>query len=301
MNSVRADDGEANSKKEQDLESIDFRHLQAFHVVYEEKDFTAAGHRLSSNRKCVMRLMQSLEKAFGGRLFDEASNGGLVACDFATRLFNDLRQLEMTREKLRGHVNRIHEKGRLLRVGCSAAMFRTCGFRNLFRALQSVDGIRPGYVPVDFQHAGKAMMSGHCDLFVGPWAGPSSRFVTCKVGRVAYRLYQGSATGVAPLEMAARPLVVPLDGCLPVVPDAVGQAETIDVSQWLFWLDHPEDFPAGLKLLGPEVRLEPEVWSVEPMLIDALPSVEVNVSYLHHHAYEFLPSLVSSLHLSAPR
>ncbi|MEO5914963.1 MAG: hypothetical protein ABIS50_12070 [Luteolibacter sp.] len=283
------------------LDSIDFRHLTAFQEVYQEKNYASAGHGIFGNRKSIVRMMQNLERSFDCILFTEGLRGELVPSAFAERLFNDLRFLNAARHRMKDHIGGIHENGRVLHVGSSAAVFRTLEFRTLFRQLQSLDGIRACYTPIDSADAGKALVSGHCDLFVGCWSGKGSRFVTREAGEVSYRLYQRGAKITANEtgeNITVKACVVSLYNKLPVLPPVPGghrSWETLGESQWLYWLNHPEECLEGTLILGPEVQIDPEWWhAVESQPVTPV-SQTLHVSFLRQHAYEFLPALVEKI------
>lgn len=283
--------------EESKVDSVDFRHLAAFQRVYQERAYAVAGEGVLATRKSMVRMIRNLERSFECALFTESSSGKLVPSPFAERLFNDLRFLNTAKQRLTDHIAAIRENGRILHVGSSAAVFRTLEFRTLFRELQALDGIRTCYTPVDSAHAGKALVSGHCDLFVGCWSGTGSRFVTHDAGEVTYRLYRRGAEVLRPA-VAPGAVVVSLYNQvpeLPPVPDGHRAWEVIDDSQWLYWLDHAEECPAGTVVLGPEVELEPEWWHVVESQPDIPVSRKLHVGFLRQHPYEFLLALAQRI------
>lgn len=280
-------------------EAVDFRHLSAFQTVYQEKSYSCWGKGVVSTRKSVMRMMQNLERSFHCSLFEKGALGELVPSAFAERLFNDLRFLTAARYRMMDHVRGIRESGRVLHVGSSAAVFRTQEFRNLFREIQSIHGIRTSYSPVDAADAGRLLMSGQCDLYIGCWSGTASRFVSREAGCVGFRCYRRrgaeAATGSPP---SARTCLVALDG-KPPAGETIGRAletpEIITDSKWLYWLDHPEDCPADTRIIGPEVQLDPMCWEVEDLGVAGPVAKALRVSFLRQHPYEFLPALVGKI------
>lgn len=273
------------------LESVDFRHLAAFQRVYQEKNYTNAGQRIFATRKSIVRMMQNLEKSFGCVLFHEGLRGELHASAFAERLYNDLRFLNAARHRMKDHIAAVHEQGRILHVGSSSMVFRTGEFRNLFRELQSLDGIRICYSPVESADAGKALVSGICDLYIGAWTGTANRFSTSVAGNVAYRTYRRAAANGS---VEAETHVVLLDECGPELPRSSSGKEkwrTLESSKWLYWLDHPDECPESTVIFGPDVEIDPRQWVVT----DAPSGVEawlpIHASFLRQHPYEFLPAL----------
>ena len=286
------------SQPEDDLnwESVDFRHLSAFQKVYHERNYANAGQSVFATRKSIVRMMQNLERSFDCVLFSEGLRGELHPSPFADRLFNDLRFLNAARHRMKDHIAAIHEDGRVLNVGCSAAVFRTREFRNLFRELQSLGGIRACYSPIDSADAGKALVSGHCDFHIGCWTGVASRFVTQPAGGVSLRLYQRGGSGAVRTVAAVR-YVVSMDGQVPetgATPDGPDQWEILHDSQWLYWLDHPEKCPEGTVILGPDVQIDGERWQT----LEGGPvsfQQPLYASFLRQHPYEFMPTLMEKI------
>lgn len=273
---------------------VDFRHLGAFQRVYQEKNYSHAGYGIFATRKSIVRMMQNLERTFECTLFTEGLQGELVPGPFAERLYNDLRFLTAARHRMKDHITAVHENGRVVHVGSSPAAFRTREFRNLFRGLQSLEGIRTCYSPIEPSEAGKCLVSGHCDLYIGGWAGMGSRFVTQEAGVVCFRRYQRGNAAEGKNDGGGS-FVVALDGEIPVVPvtGEGGQAwETLDEARWLYWLDHPGDCPSGTVIYGPDVQIDEEYWQADeaPGFDAAQP---LHASFLRQHPYEFLPSLMT--------
>lgn len=273
--------------------TLDLRHLEAFQHVYMARDYTEAGHDLHTNRKGIRRMIERLEKTFQCPLFAEQERGLLVPSPFAERLFNDLRFLNAAQQSLEEQVRTIRESGRTLRIGSSASIFRTQVFRNLFRELQTFEGVRASYIPVKAEEAGKALASGVCDLHVGCWQGTTKRFISHRVGDVEFqqivRLGHGN-----PLQQAGF-YVVPLDGLGAdfTPPSSESTWQAVPESQLLQWLDHPEDCPAGTRILMPDIPRDPRHWATEET--PAAPRPAVYLNFLRQHPFEFLTGLGTGL------
>lgn len=279
---------------------IDFRHLKAFQTVYQEKNYANAGQEIFANRKSVVRMMQNLEKHFDTLLFAEGIKGELVASAFAERLYNDLRFLTAARQRMKDHISSVHDGGRVLHIGSSAAVFRTREFRNLFRELQSLRGIRVAYSSIDVEESSKALLSGHCDLYIGCHAGSAGRFAIHDTGAITFRGYRrGGQDGSEAASVPAVYQVVSLDGRLPEQSPTAGGAGktkvTLEDSQWVQWLDNPEECPKGTVIFGPEVQMDPEYWQELEEKDQLLLKQPLMVSFLRQHPYEFLPSLVAKI------
>lgn len=273
--------------------TVDFRHLSAFQRVYQEKNYSHAGYGLFATRKSIVRMMQNLERTFECTLFVEGPQSELVPGPFAERLYNDLRFLTAARHRMKDHIATVHENGRVVHVGSSPAVFRTREFRNLFRGLQSLEGIRACYSPIEAEEAGKALLSGHCDLYIGCWSGAGSRFVTQEAGAVSFRRYQRGSEALAD-GGGEGTFVVMMDGKMPAVPASGQTWQPLEESRWLYWLDHPEDCPSGTVIHGPDVQIDAEYWQADedPGFGAGQP---LHASFLRQHPYEFLPSLMTRI------
>ncbi|RYD31501.1 MAG: LysR family transcriptional regulator [Verrucomicrobiaceae bacterium] len=275
---------------------VDFRHLGAFVRVYQERNYSHAGYGIYTTRKSIVRMMQNLERVFDCSLFTEGLRGELVPGPFAERLNNDLRFLNAARHRMKDHIAAVHENGRVVHVGSSPAVFRTREFRNLFRGLQSLDGIRSCFAPIEVSDASKALVSGHCDLYVGCWTGSAGRFLTQEAGTVSFRRYQRGTpgeTGTGKIDCFR----VFLDGKMPDHPvyhECDGEWQPLDEARWLYWLDHPEDCPVGTVIFGPDVQIDTDYWQAEE---DAGTGngLGIHATFLRQHAYEFLPTLMNKI------
>ncbi len=148
----------------------------------------------------------------------------------------------------------------------------------------------------------RRMVSGNCDLYIGSWTGTASRFVIQGAGSVGFRLYQRSGGAIAEDSPGGR-YIVSLDGHLPesdrVAADKKGW-ESLHDSQWLYWLDHPEECPAGTVISGPDVPFDPEYWQSVDDSQAAAWSQPLHASFLRQHPYEFLPTLVGKIQKRIP-
>lgn len=281
-------------------DSVNFRHLSTFQRVYQEKNYTNAGQDISAARKSVIRMMRNLERSFDCELFKEGAHGELTPSAFAERLNNDLRFLNAAMHRMENHIAAVHENGRILRVGCSTAVFRTREFRHLFRGFQSFDGIHTRYSPISLGDAGKALVSGKCDVYIGCWAGTGSRFVTQAAGDIAFRLYERKSDEAAPGKGKSEEVgsyIVVLDGDAPMIGGnrhVTSGWKPLDEAWWLYWLDHPEECPPGTRILGPDVQIDSERWELQEDMMKVIRE-PLRVSFLRQHPYEFLPALMKSI------
>ncbi len=291
---------QVNGNGHSQWDSVDFRHLNAFQRVYQNRNYAHAGLDMFGTRKSVVRMMRNLERSFECELFKEGAHGELTPSVFAERLHHDLRFLNTARQRMEDHIAAVYENGRVLRVGCSAAVFRTREFRHLFRGLQSQEGIRTRYSPINLADAGKALSSGKCDVYIGGWTGTDNRFTSRVVGDIAFRLYERKSDGAAAAsenDTTPNSYVVVLDS--EILSAGAPRSETsqwllLEEAWWLSWLDHPEECPPGTRILGPDVQLDPEYWEPREEMTKIIKQ-PLAVSFLNHHPYSFLPTLVGSI------
>jgi hypothetical protein len=181
-----------------------------------------------------------------------------------------------------------------MRVGSSTAVFRTREFRNFFRELQSLDGIRACYSPTNIEDPGKALVSGHCDLYIGGWHNDSTRFVTREIGFIEHRFYRRNG-GRAGDVSGPSLYVVSLDGHSPDY-NREAKGQELQAPLWLYWLDHPEECPVGTAILGPHVEIDPKCWTLEDDHPQWSPVRQpLYASYLRQHPYEFLPWVIGKI------
>lgn len=280
---------------------IDFRHFRTFQEVYRERHYANAGRAFAANRKSVVRMIQNLERHFECDFFQEDSRGELNPTPFAERLNNDLRFLNQARERLGNHIARVHESGRILRVGSSPAVFRTAEFRGAFRRLQSADGVRAAFTPLDVTEPQKMLISGHCDLYIGCRPSEVGRFDSRQIGAVSYTCYVRVEPGEESptLDASTQEYVVALDGVCPAVSPLSGRVDKLADLQWVYWCDHPRDCPTGTLIHGPAIEMDSEYWR-EMKAADSRPPVTIplHLAFLRQHSYEFLPALAASLNPS---
>ncbi|MFT3990227.1 MAG: LysR family transcriptional regulator [Luteolibacter sp.] len=280
--------------------AVDFRHLSTFKRVYLEKSYTHAAIECSSNRKSILHMMQHLERLFDCELFREDTRGELTPTPFSDRLYNDLRFLHRAQSRLRDHIRQIHETGRVLHIGSSPSIFRTLAFRNLFRELQTLRGIRLSYTAVNAGDAGKALLDGQCDLFIGCWEGNPKRFMTIQAGKTPFRMFcRLPRSGPAPMSYDRFKTIylLQLEG-MPQLPPLHGFDRGwthLPEKQWLRWLDYPGECPEDTLILAPDTSADPSIWQSAETSWTGSFQMDLHASFLRQHPYEFLPTLAGKI------
>lgn len=275
--------------------SLDLRHFDAFQQVYRTRDLTAAGHELGTSRKTIRRMVDNLEKTFQCKLFSDSTRGLLDPTPFADRLFNDLRFLNSAKQLLEEHIRSIQEAGRVLRVGTSPAVFRTSVFRSVFRTLQTIQGIRPTYVPVKADDSAKAISSGNCDIHISTRTSAERRFLCEQITQLELIPIARTNNGIVRSSTNDRNItahVVSLDQKTPSFkfPSHL-DLQPLPESNWLRWIDHPEECPTGTIIFAPDIPSDRTHWSRADFNNLTPLRKPLYLTCLRQHPYEFLPSL----------
>ncbi|MBK1881288.1 LysR family transcriptional regulator [Luteolibacter pohnpeiensis] len=285
------------------MEAADFRHLNAFQCVYEEKSYTNAGHALHTIRKAIRRMIDHLEEAFECQLFKDEELGKLSPSPFAERLFNDLRFLTATQRCFSEHIRNVRQNGRVLQVGSSSAVFRTRAFRYLFRKLQLMRQIKISYTSVEPDDAGRFLVSGYCDLYIGCWSGNTKRYISEEVAETTFALYVPTdrAADYSDGHLPENGYIVSLDG-VEIDPAKLPRLckgwESLPEEKWLLWLDRPDQCPDDVVIFAPEASINLSHWAaVGPVGFSNIRQT-LRATFLRQHPYEFLPALTQKIRLN---
>ncbi len=265
----------------------DYRHVEAFRRVYVERDLSKAADTMFSSKRSVSRLLKDMDKQCGETLFVPQPDGGLLPTPFGERLFTDTGNLEKAMDALMAKITEIREIGRVLRVSTTPAIFRSAGFREIFRDLQATEGFRIAFIPSRDADPGKALAQGKCDLFLTFGGTCGERFARPEIATIPMRAY---ARGTAGGEGTSGKFHT-LGSVAPELPDTVAIAD----EDWLRWLDNPMECPLGTRMFVPEISPDPLFWTEVSAPADWQPSLTLHALYLQQHPYEFLPRLCSGL------
>ncbi len=274
--------------------SLDFRHIEAFRVVYEEGCYNAAAITLGATGRSVKKSMKDMRMILGGEMFTEGRDGTVSPTAFGTRLFNDTRQLDLAMARLIEKAEVIRSQGRVLRVGTTPAIFRTSAFRTIFRELQTMEGFRLSYVQLGKVGCAKALQQGLCDWYLGFDGGLGERFASAHIMEIPLRDYiRGRSTGArrtalhspTPPERCASGRRGKLPGNIIPIPE----------ERWIHWLDHPADCEEGILVRSPEMAMDSRFWTELEETPGGSGTLALHATHLKHHPFEFLPGLAAEV------
>ena len=273
---------------------VEFRHIEAFRQFYRENGQREPWIRSKTSRSSVATALKRIEAAFGSELFEERKDGELFPSPFGQRLFNDTAGVESAMSRLMESVSKIREN-RLLRVGASQVLFRTCIFRRIFRLLGEMDAFRISYVAVSEEDSCSALTQGRCDLYFGFGAFGGDRFISQKVAEVPMRTYvrRSSDSSMEDPAQLLYPKSVPPPSDRP---ERMGKsAAPVSEDTWNRWLDHPAECEAGVVVEALEVVADPRFWKQLPASVDGSAGRSLSAIHLRSHPYEFLMPLGGKL------
>lgn len=281
----------------------DLEQLRVFSALMAEKSTSRASLELRTSRSNVRRIWQNLEEQLGESLFLTRENGENEPTTAARRLDREMIALLDEVRRFEATVRKIHQNGRVLRLGADRNLFNTRYFGRVFNTLRHDPRFRISFLEVAEDEGKAALESGACDLLF-------------------------SIEGVPGRRLEARELPpMPLDvACFrdrhdasPIQPD--------ELSQWSWSLATITGEPRALDTLrhirssgGGEGQLcsqhrfmrwaedatsaeKDAVVCVRPVSYRRLPQVvflplgleanyPLNVFYLKQHPYEFLETMV---------
>ena len=166
--------------------------------------------------------------------------------------------------------------------------------------------VRLSYTPVDSEEAGKALLSGQCDLYIGTWKGHPKRFVTVEAGNVPYRFFQRMASDRERKSDQLREryaYVVNLDGMAPDpknLPDCGMKWHSLSEKQWMRWLSYPEECATDTLICAPNIPGDPLKWTLwEAPAATSHIQLHLYANFLRQHPYEFLPALAGKIRIYA--
>ncbi|MFD2255617.1 hypothetical protein ACFSSA_02930 [Luteolibacter algae] len=274
---------------------VDFRHLQLFRRAYLERDYTSVAVGTGAAKRSVVKTIRDLELAFEETLFIEDSRGRLVPTPFSERLFNDSAKLQNAVAHLMEEVEIIRNHSRVLRLGATAAVFRTAAFRKAFLRLQELPGVRTAYVPIEVGDAAKALSQGHCDLYLGFLDNAGDRFESTIIGKIPVREYlRGNLQDDSPRASYA------LQMDFGYIHDRANQHSKrpklkLSEQEWMDWLSHPSSCERGTVVQALEVSVDERFWTTLPVREDSPYAFSLSATYLKQHPFEFLPGLCEQL------
>ena len=275
------------------LDSIGMKHLLAFRTAYIERDISVAASELNTDRRAVLKMIQAIEGSAQDQLFVHKTDGSVSPTAFGERLFNDTNRLERHMHSLFSAAREIKERGRVLRLATSPAIFRTEAFRRIFSSLGRKKEFRLSFVPVPAGAAGRALSQGRCDLFIGKEELAGDRFAADSISILKCQKYR--RVGEAGTPRPSNFSVIGQRQTSTPSPSKIGKARLLDLNEieWVRWLDYPHLCDPGTVVLAPMIDADTKFWSTSDG--DEQASIELHAYRMRQHSYEFLTPLSESL------
>lgn len=276
------------------LQSLDFRHIEAFRQVYEEGCYNAAGITLGTTGRSVKKSIKDMRVILGGEMFTEGKDGTLSPTAFGQRLFNDTKQLDLAIARLIEKAELIRSQGRVLRVGTTPSIFRTSVFRTIFRELQTMEGFRLSYVQLGKVGCAKALQQGLCDWYLGFDGGLGERFTSAPITEIPLKDYiRGRSSGARQTTFHSP---APPERCVSGGGEKLpGNIIPIPEERWIHWLDHPADCEEGILIRSPEMAMDSRFWTELEEAPGGSGTLALHATHLKQHPFEFLPRLAAEL------
>lgn len=138
--------------------------LRFFSALMSEGSVSRASLELRTAKGNVRRIWADLEQQLGEPLFVARGPGVVEPTPAARRLEREMGGLLGEIRRFEDAVRKIHQAGRVLRLGADRHLFNTSHFGKLFNTLRHDQRFRISFVEVSAKDARPALESGACDL-----------------------------------------------------------------------------------------------------------------------------------------
>ncbi|GAA5482107.1 LysR family transcriptional regulator [Haloferula sargassicola] len=156
----------------------DYYHLRAFLALMSERRMGLAANRLKTSQANLRRMIGHLESWSGAPLCRTNEAGEFVATAIGEVVVTGCGPLLEACRAFHQKLDRIHRRGRLLRVGVEESLFRSRLFARILVQLRSDDRFRPAPVSLPAHVGASALESGAADLFIATSQGKGRRIIT---------------------------------------------------------------------------------------------------------------------------
>lgn len=143
---------------------FDPNQLRFFSALLHERSVSRAALELRTAKGNVRRIWADLEKQLGEPLFTSEVPGKIQPTRAAHRLEKEMSGLLGEIRRFEDAVRKIHQAGRVLRLGADRHLFNTSHFGRLFATLRADPRFRIAFVEVESEDERIALESGACDL-----------------------------------------------------------------------------------------------------------------------------------------
>ena len=90
--------------------------------------------------------------------------------------------------KMEESVRKLHQTGRLLRLGAAGGFFRSGLFTDYLARLEISDKFRPCFLRVEPEMAGKSLLAAQCDVYFGIGLCASERLERIDLGMIGWKI-----------------------------------------------------------------------------------------------------------------
>lgn len=143
---------------------FDPEQLRVFSALMAEGSTSRASLELRTSRSNVRRIWQHLEDQLGEKLFVSRESGEAEPTTAARRLEREMTSLLDEVRRFEASVRKIHQNGRVLRLGADRNLFNTGHFGRVFHTLRRDPRFRISFLEVGAEEGKAALECGACDL-----------------------------------------------------------------------------------------------------------------------------------------
>ncbi len=280
--------------------------LRFFSALMSEGTVSRASVELRTSAGNVRRVWHELEQQLGEPLFAAPAPGVAEPTTAARRLEREMGRLLGEIRHFEDAVRKIHQAGRVLRLGADRHLFNTSHFGSLFNTLRHDHRFRISFVEVSPPEGRAALESGACDLLFTEESPGGRRFEARELPALpldvacAGSLPEGpeiEPEGLASMDWAlaafssqglARRTLERIRHC------GGGRGRLWRHEDFLRWAEVPEETGTrAVVCIRPTACERLSHVSFLPLRIDT--AYPLRVSWLKQHPYEFIPAIVEQM------
>jgi len=282
---------------------FDPEQLRVFSALMTEGSTSRASLELRTSRSNVRRIWQHLEEQLGEALFVTRDSGETEPTAAARRLDREMTSLLEEVRRFEATVRKIHQNGRVLRLGADRNLFNTGHFGRVFNTLRHDPRFRISFLEVGAEDGKSALEAGACDLLFTIEGVPGRRLESRELPPmtldVACSRDRRDPSPVQPEELAhwswslaaitEKPRA--LDTLRHIRKSGGGEGQLWTQPHFMRWAEDTKSAETDAVVCVRPVsfhRLSQVVFL--PLGLEA--SYPLNVSYLKQHPYEFLETMV---------
>ncbi len=285
---------------------FDPEQLRVFSALMAEGSTSRASLELRTSRSNVRRIWQNLEEELGEALFVAKDSGETEPTRAARRLEREMTALLEEVRRFEVSVRKIHQNGRVLRLGADRSLFNTGHFGRVFHTLRQDPRFRVSFIEVTVDDGRAALECGACDLLFSVEGVPGrrleSRDLPPMILDVACARNRNDPSPVQPAELSSWSWSLATITETPRALETLqrirkcggGEGSLCSQHHFLRWAEDTGTAAADAMVCVRPVsfqRLSQVMFF--PLGLEA--SYPLNVSYLKQHPYEFLESMVEQV------